>query len=140
MARLMAFDYGSKRIGVAVTDSLQIIATALTTIHPKDAIAFIKKYLETENVVCFVLGEPKQMDGSASQSAQQVKGFATLLKKNFPEVPIEMIDERFTSKMASASIAQSGLKKSDRQKKELVDAVAAVIILQSYLEKKSLGF
>jgi putative Holliday junction resolvase len=140
MARLMAFDYGSKRIGVAVTDSLQIIATALTTIHPKDAIAFIKKYLETENVACFVLGEPKQMDGSASQSAQQVKGFATLLKKNFPEVPIEMIDERFTSKMASASIAQSGLKKSDRQKKELVDAVAAVIILQSYLEKKSLGF
>ena len=136
----MAFDYGSKRIGVAVTDSLQIIATALTTIHPKDAIAFIKKYLETENVACFVLGEPKQMDGSASQSAQQVKGFATLLKKNFPEVPIEMIDERFTSKMASASIAQSGLKKSDRQKKELVDAVAAVIILQSYLEKKSLGF
>lgn len=140
MARLMAFDYGSKRIGVAVTDSLQIIATALTTIHPKDAIAFIKKYLETENVVCFVLGEPKQMDGSASQSAQQVKGFATLLKKNFPEIPVEMIDERFTSKMASASIAQSGLKKSDRQKKELVDAVAAVIILQSYLEKKSLGF
>ena len=140
MARLMAFDYGSKRIGVAVTDSLQIIATALTTIHPKDAIAFIKKYLETENVACFVLGEPKQMDGSASQSAQQVKGFATLLKKNFPEVPIEMIDERFSSKMASASIAQSGLKKSDRQKKELVDAVAAVIILQSYLEKKSLGF
>ena len=140
MARLMAFDYGSKRIGVAVTDSLQIIATALTTIHPKDAMAFIKKYLETENVACFVLGEPKQMDGSASQSAQQVKGFATLLKKNFPEVPIEMIDERFTSKMASASIAQSGLKKSDRQKKELVDAVAAVIILQSYLEKKSLGF
>ena len=140
MARLMAFDYGSKRIGVAVTDSLQIIATALTTIHPKDAMAFIKKYLETENVACFVLGEPKQMDGSASQSAQQVKGFATLLKKNFPEVPVEMIDERFTSKMASASIAQSGLKKSDRQKKELVDAVAAVIILQSYLEKKSLGF
>ena len=140
MARLMAFDYGSKRIGVAVTDSLQIIATALTTIHPKDAIAFIKKYLETENVACFVLGEPKQMDGSASQSAQQVKGFATLLKKNFPEIPVEMIDERFTSKMASASIAQSGLKKSDRQKKELVDAVAAVIILQSYLEKKSLGF
>ena len=136
----MAFDYGSKRIGVAVTDSLQIIATALTTIHPKDAMAFIKKYLETENVACFVLGEPKQMDGSASQSAQQVKGFATLLKKNFPEIPVEMIDERFTSKMASASIAQSGLKKSDRQKKELVDAVAAVIILQSYLEKKSLGF
>ena len=140
MARIMAFDYGSKRIGVAVTDSLQIIATSLTTIHPKDAIDFIKKYLETESVVFFILGEPKQMDGSASQSAQQVKGFATLLKKNFPNIPIEMVDERFTSKMASATIAQSGLKKTDRQKKELVDAVAAVIILQSYLEKKSLGF
>jgi putative Holliday junction resolvase len=136
----MAFDYGSKRIGVAVTDSLQIIATSLTTIHPKDAIDYIKKYLVSEEVAAFILGEPKQMDGSASQSAQQVKGFATLLKKNFADIPIEMIDERFTSKMASAAIAQSGLKKSDRQKKELVDAVAAVIILQSYLEKKSLGF
>jgi putative Holliday junction resolvase len=136
----MAFDYGSKRIGVAVTDSLQIIATSLTTIHPKDAIDYIKKYLVSEEVEAFILGEPKQMDGSASQSAQQVKGFATLLKKNFADIPIEMIDERFTSKMASAAIAQSGLKKSDRQKKELVDAVAAVIILQSYLEKKSLGF
>jgi putative Holliday junction resolvase len=140
MPRLMAFDYGSKRIGVAVTDSLQIIATSLTTIHPKDAIDYIKKYLVSEEVAAFILGEPKQMDGSASQSAQQVKGFATLLKKNFADIPIEMIDERFTSKMASAAIAQSGLKKSDRQKKELVDAVAAVIILQSYLEKKSLGF
>lgn len=140
MPRLMAFDYGSKRIGVAVTDSLQIIATSLTTIHPKDAIDYIKKYLVSEEVEAFILGEPKQMDGSASQSAQQVKGFATLLKKNFADIPIEMIDERFTSKMASAAIAQSGLKKSDRQKKELVDAVAAVIILQSYLEKKSLGF
>lgn len=140
MSRLMAFDYGSKRIGVAVTDSLQIIATSLTTIHPKDVIDFIKKYIETENVACFILGEPKQMDGSASQSGQQVKGFATLLKKNFPDIPIEMEDERFTSKMASAAIAQSGLKKTDRQKKDLIDAVAAVIILQSYLEKKSLGF
>lgn len=140
MSRLMAFDYGSKRIGVAVTDSLQIIATSLTTIHPKDVIDFIKKYLETESVERFIIGEPKQMDGSASQSGQQVKGFATLLKKNFPDIPIEMEDERFTSKMASAAIAQSGLKKTDRQKKDLIDAIAAVIILQSYLEKKSLGF
>jgi putative Holliday junction resolvase len=102
----MAFDYGSKRIGVAVTDSLQIIATSLTTIHPKDAIDYIKKYLVSEEVAAFILGEPKQMDGSASQSAQQVKGFATLLKKNFADIPIEMIDERFTSKMASERIGR----------------------------------
>jgi len=133
MARIMAFDYGTKRIGIAVTDPFQIIATGLTTIHPKDALAFLKKYMETEEIERFIVGEPKQMDGTASQSLQYVKGFVTLLKKNFP-VPIELIDERFTSKMASAVIAQSGLKKTDRQKKELVDTVSATIILQSYLE------
>lgn len=133
MARIMAFDYGTKRIGIAVTDPFQIIATGLTTIHPKDAVAFLKKYMETEEIERFIVGEPKQMDGTASQSLQYVKGFVTLLKKNFP-VPIELIDERFTSKMASAVIAQSGLKKTDRQKKELVDTVSATIILQSYLE------
>lgn len=136
----MAFDFGSKRLGIAVTDPLQIFATALTTIHPKDVVAYIQKYLLTETVETFVVGEPKQMDGTASQIAQQVKGFVTILKKHFPNVPVVMMDERFTSKMASATIAQSGLKKTDRQKKELVDSVAATIILQSYLEKISLNF
>ncbi len=137
----MAFDYGNKRIGVAVTDPLQIIATGLTTIHPKDAVEFIKKYLLTEQIECFVVGEPKQMDGTPSQSAQHVKGFITILKRNFPEIRIESIDERFTSKMASATIAQSGFKKNDRQNKERIDTISATIILQSYLEKKSIrGF
>jgi putative holliday junction resolvase len=137
----MAFDYGNKRIGVAVTDPLQIIATGLTTIHPKDAVEFIKKYLLTEQIECFVVGEPKQMDGTPSQSAQHVKGFITILKRNFPEIRIESIDERFTSKMASATIAQSGFKKTDRQNKERIDTISATIILQSYLEKKSIrGF
>ena len=137
MARIMAFDYGTKRIGMAVTDPLQIIATGLGTIHPKDVVDYLKKYLAAEQVELFVVGEPKQMDGSPSQSAQHVKGFITILKKNFPEIGIESIDERFTSKMASATIAQSGFKKSDRRNKERVDTISATIILQSYLEKKN---
>ena len=139
MPRLLAFDFGTKRLGIAVTDPLQLFATGLTTIHPKDVIEFLKKYLQTEQVETFIVGEPKQMDGTPSQSAPQVKGFVTILKKNFPDIPITMMDERFTSKMASATIAQSGLKKSDRQNKALIDTVSATIILQSYMEKKSLG-
>jgi putative Holliday junction resolvase len=140
MARIIAFDYGNKRIGIAVTDPLQIIATGLDTIHPKDIVAFLKKYLLTESVELFVVGDPKQMNGSPSQSAQHVNGFITILKKNFPGIPIEKADERFTSKMASATIAQSGFKKSDRQNKERVDTISATIILQSHLEKKNYGF
>ncbi len=140
MARIMAFDFGTKRLGIAVTDPLKMFATALTTIHPKDAVAFIQNYLLTEQVETFVVGEPIQMNGKASQSAQDVKGFVTLLKNQFPDVPVQMMDERFTSKMASATIAQSGLKKTDRQRKDLVDSIAATIILQSYLEKLSLNF
>ena len=140
MARIMAFDFGTKRLGIAVTDPLKMFATALTTIHPKDTITFLQQYLKTEEVETFVVGEPKQMDGTASQSAQDVRGFVTVLKKNFANIPVQMIDERFTSKMASQVISQSGLKKSDRQKKDLVDTIAATIILQSYLEKISLNF
>ena len=135
--RILAFDYGTKRIGVAVTDPLQIIATGLDTIHPKDIVEFLKRFLLTEAVELFVVGEPKQMDGTPSQSAQHVKGFITTLKKTFPNIPVETIDERFTSKMAAATIAQSGFKKSDRQNKERVDTISATIILQSYLEKKN---
>ncbi|MEO8793954.1 MAG: Holliday junction resolvase RuvX [Daejeonella sp.] len=137
MARIMAFDYGNKRTGIAVTDPLQLIATGLGTEHPKDIVDYLKKYLATEQVELFVVGEPKQMDGTPSQSAPQVKGFVTILKKNFPEIPVELMDERFTSKMASATIAQSGFKKSDRQNKERIDTISATIILQSYLEKKN---
>ncbi|WP_069660522.1 Holliday junction resolvase RuvX [Arcticibacter eurypsychrophilus] len=139
MSRILAFDYGTRRIGIAVTDPLQIIATGLTTIHPKDIVDFLKKYLETEQVELFVVGEPKQMDGTASQSMPHVKGFMTILKKAFPGIPIEKMDERFTSKMASATIAQSGLKKADRQSKELIDTISATIILQSWMEKRSYG-
>jgi len=137
MPRIMAFDYGTKRIGIAVTDPLQIIATGLETVHPKDIVEYLKKYLVKEAVEKFVVGEPKQMDGTPSQSAPMVKGFVTILKKHFPLVPVEMMDERFTSKMASAVIAQGGLKKTDRQDKSRIDTISAIIILQSYLEKNS---
>lgn len=137
--RILAFDYGTKRIGIAVTDPLQIIATGLDTIHPKDIIDYLKKYLSSEQVELFVVGEPRQMDGSPSQSTPHIKGFITTLKKHFPEIPVERIDERFTSKMASAVVAQSGFKKTDRQNKERLDTISATIILQTYLEKKSLS-
>lgn len=136
--RILAFDYGTKRIGIAVTDPLQIIATGLDTIHPKDIIQYLKNYLANEPVELFVVGEPLQMNGTPSQSTPHIKGFITLLKKNFPEVPVERIDERFTSKMASAVVAQSGFKRSDRQDKARLDTISATIILQTYMEKRSL--
>lgn len=133
----MSFDYGTKRIGIAVTDPMQIIATGLDTVHPLHIVEFLKKYLQTEQVERFIVGEPKQMDNTPSQSAQHVRGFVTILKKNFPEIPVEMLDERFTSKMASATIAQSGMSKKDRQNKALVDTISATILLQSWMEKRS---
>ncbi len=133
--RIMAFDYGTKRIGIAVTDPLQIIATGLDTIHPKDIIQYLKKYMQAEQVERFIVGEPKQMDNSPSQSAGHVRGFVNLLKKEFPAIPLEMLDERFTSKMASAAILQSGAKKHQRQDKGLVDTVSAVILLQSWMSR-----
>lgn len=135
--RILAFDYGTKRIGIAVTDPLQIIATGLDTIHPKDIVEYLKNYLAREQVELFVVGEPLQMNGTPSQSTPHIKGFITILKKHFPEIPVERIDERFTSKMASAVVAQSGFKRSDRQDKARLDAISATIILQTYLEKRS---
>ncbi|PUV23328.1 MULTISPECIES: Holliday junction resolvase RuvX [Sphingobacterium] len=135
--RLMAFDYGTKRIGVAVTDPMQIIATALTTVHPQDIWTFLTDYLQTEQIETFVVGKPRQMDGSDSESASHVVGFMRKLKKIYPAIPVVEIDERFTSKMASAAIAQSGKKKKDRQQKGLIDTVSATIILQSYMDSRS---
>jgi putative Holliday junction resolvase len=138
MSRIIAFDYGTKRIGIAVTDPLQIIATGLDTVHPKDIIDYLKKYLLCEQVEAFVIGNPKQMDGSPSDSAQHVKGFSTLLKKSFPQIPQHWVDERFTSKLAHETILQSGLKKQARRNKERVDTIAATIILQYFMEEHRL--
>ncbi len=132
----MAFDYGTKRIGIAVTDPLQLIASALTTEHPEHVFTFLASYLEKEPVSTFVVGMPRQMDGTDSQSAQHVVGFVRKLRKQFPSIETVTIDERFTSKMASQAIAQSGLRKTQRQQKSLIDEVAATIILQSYLEQR----
>lgn len=132
----MAFDYGTKRVGIAVTDPLQLIATALNTVHAQDVLAYVKAYIANEAVSTFVVGEPRQLDGSESESAQHVRGFIRSLRRAFPDIPTETIDERFTSKMASASIAQSGLTKKKRQDKALIDSVSAVLILQSYLERR----
>ena len=137
MPRIMAFDYGTKRIGIAVTDPMQIIATGLDTIHPNQIIDYLKKYMVTEQIERFIVGEPKQMDNTPSQSAIHVRGFVNLLKKTFPDIPVEMLDERFTSKMASAAIAQSGMGKKARQNKELVDTVSAVILLQNWMESRA---
>lgn len=134
MSRILAFDYGTKRIGIAVTDPLQIIATGLDNVHPKDILDYLKKYLVTEQVEAFVIGDPKQMDGSPSESAQHVKGFSTLLKKNFPHIPQHWIDERYTSKLAQEAVVESGLNKNARRNKERIDIIAATLILQYYME------
>lgn len=135
--RLMAFDYGTKRIGIAVSDSLQIIATALATVHPEEIWNFLQKYLATEQVETFVVGKPMRLDGSPSQSAQHVVGFMRKLKKTYPSIPVVEVDERFTSKIASQAIAQLGLKKQKRQEKSLVDTVSATLILQTYMDSKA---
>ena len=137
MARILAIDYGTKRIGIAVTDDLQLIATGLTTVHNKEIFDFLTNYLKTENVECIVVGEPKQMDNTPSQSAEAVELFIKQLKKKMPEMLIERMDERFTSKMALRAMIDGGSKKKGRQNEGTIDKISATIILQSYMESKN---
>ena len=137
MGRVIAIDYGRKRVGLAVTDELQIIATALSTVHSKDILSWLKDYCKNENVDCFVVGEPRQMNNEASEAAEFIEPFVKKLKKEFPEIPVERYDERFTSKMATQAIMDAGLKKKKRRDKALVDKISAVLILQSWLLNKS---
>jgi putative holliday junction resolvase len=134
MPRIIAIDYGSKRVGIAVTDPLQIIANGLTTVHSKDVIAFLEEYIKREPVECIVVGEPKTLKNEASDSARFIEPFVKHLKKKFPQMKIERFDERFTSSMAQRAMLDGGLKKKDRQNKETVDMVSATIILQGYLD------
>ena len=136
MGRIIAIDYGTKRVGLAVTDPEQIIATPLQTVHSMDVMAFLRDYTARENVECFVVGEPRKLDNTASSVTPQVEAFVRELKRTFPGIPVERIDERFTSQMASQTLIMAGVKKMDRRKKELVDQVSAVIILQSYMEAR----
>lgn len=136
MGRILAIDYGSKRVGMAVTDPLQIIASPLDTVHSKDVINFLKTYDQQEGIECFVLGMPKKLDNTDTNATPLVRQFQKLLKKNFPEKAVYLHDERFTSKMALDAMIRGGSKKKDRREKGNIDKVSAAIILQSYLESK----
>lgn len=136
MGRVLALDYGEKRTGIAVTDELRLIASGLTTVPTIELVSFLKSYLNDESVDVFVIGEPKQMNNTPSESEQYITPFLVELAKHFPAVSIERQDERFTSKMAFQSMLDSGLKKKQRRNKALVDEISATLILQSYLERK----
>lgn len=135
MARILALDFGHKRTGIAVTDELQIIASGLTTVSTPDLLKFLEDYFSKENVELVLIGEPKQMDNTASQSEVSIQEFLKKFTEKFPDKKVERVDERFTSKMAFQSMIDSGLKKKQRQNKALVDEISATIILQSYLYK-----
>lgn len=136
MGRLLAIDYGTKRTGIAVTDEMQIIASGLTTVDTKDLLAFLIDYVTSESVEKFIVGEPKQMDNSASESEVYIQKFLEQLQKLIPNIPVERVDERFTSKMAFQTMIDSGLKKKQRQNKALIDEISATLILQSYLSRQ----
>ena len=136
MGRIVALDYGKVRTGIAVTDELQIIASGLTTVKTSDLIDFLTNYVSRENVEKFIVGEPKQMDYSPSQSEALIKPFLKQLAKTFTDIPIERQDERFTSKMAFQSMIDGGIKKKQRKNKALLDEISATLILQAYINRK----
>jgi putative Holliday junction resolvase len=137
LGRILAIDYGQKRVGLAVTDELQIIATGLGTVHVKDIIQYLKDYVKRENVDRFVVGEPVQLNNQPSDAQRFTEPFVKNLKKQFPDIAVDRFDERFTSKLAHDTMLSAGLKKKDRQNKALVDKISATIILQSYLHSES---
>ncbi len=138
MARVLGIDYGTKRVGLAVTDPLQIIATGLDTVHSMELFAYIKNYLKTEEVERIVIGMPKNLNNEATHSTPHVVGVVRKLKKEFPEIAITEIDERFTSKLAFTAMIESGISKKKRAVKGTIDKLSATIILQSYLEQNTL--
>lgn len=136
MGRVLAIDYGKKRTGLAVTDPLRIIATALETVSSTDLLSYLKTYTQREGVDEFVIGMPKTLKNEDSEIAPLVRKFIQELKNSFPEKPIHEVDERFTSRMAQRTMIEGGMKKKDRQEKGNVDKISAVIILQSFLERQ----
>ena len=131
MSRILAIDYGRKRTGIAVTDPMQIIANGLTTVPTHEL-----KYVAQEKVERIIVGHPKQLNNEDSENMKYIKPFLAQLKKKLPEVPVELVDERFTSVLAHQAMLDGGLKKKARQNKALVDEISATIILQSYLESR----
>lgn len=136
MPRILSIDYGIKRTGIAVTDEMQIIASGLTTVPSETLIAFLKDYFSKEKVEKVIIGEPKQMDGTPSESAVIIEKFIKTFTMTFPAMPLDRVDERFTSKMAFQTMIDSGLKKKQRQNKALIDEIAATIMLQDYMNRK----
>ena len=133
MGKILAIDYGEKRIGLAVTDDMKMIAFGLTTVNTSEIFTYLSDYIPRENVDVIVVGEPKQMDNTASESEVYIKPFLVKLAERFPTIPIKRHDERFTSKMAFQTMLDSGFKKKQRRNKALIDEISATIILQSYL-------
>ncbi len=136
MGRILAIDYGKKRTGIAVTDPLQIIANGLTTVPTHELMNFLMEYLKKEPVERIIIGHPKQMNNEDSENMKNIVPFINRLKKVLPDMPVELVDERFTSVLAHQTMLAGGLKKKDRQNKALVDEISATIILQSYLESR----
>ena len=140
MGRILAIDYGKKRTGIAVTDILQMIANGLTTVATTELMDFVLKYVEKEPVERIIVGHPKQMNNEDSENMKRIIPFVNQLKKKLPNIPVELVDERFTSVLAHQAMLDGGLKKKARQNKALVDEISATIILQSYLETKKYQF
>lgn len=136
MGRILAIDYGKKRVGLAVTDPLQLIANKLTTVAAPEIFDFLTNYFNTEKVDLVVVGYPVTLKNEASESIRYINPFLKQFQKKFPEMRIELMDERFTSKLAFQTMIDAGLKKKERQNKSLIDAVSATIILQSYMEQQ----
>ncbi|MBT8265849.1 MAG: Holliday junction resolvase RuvX [Bacteroidia bacterium] len=136
MGRIVAIDFGVKRTGIAVTDELQIIASGLTTVKTAELMTFLKTYTSNESVELFIVGLPKQLNNDPSESEALILPFIESLTQNFPNIPIERVDERFTSKIAFQTMIDSGLSKKKRRDKGLIDEISATIILQSYLYSK----
>ena len=136
MARIMAIDYGRKRTGLAVTDPLQLVPGALTTVPTSELMAYLQGYFEREPVERVVLGHPRQMDGSPSESMRYIAPFIGSFRKTWPHLPLELFDERFTSVLAHRTMLDAGLGRKDRQNKGLVDALSATILLQDYMESR----
>ena len=139
MARILAIDYGRKRSGIAVTDTLQIIANGLTTVPSHTLINFLKDYIAKESVELIIVGLPRQMNYEESESMKYIKPFVNKLQKEIPNIPVEYFDERFTSRMAQQTMIDGGLKKKQRQNKALVDEISATIILQGYMEGRRMS-
>ena len=135
MARIMCFDYGTKRVGIAVTDNLKMIATGLGTLHPNEIDAYLQTYFKTETIELFLIGLPKKLDNTVNDVERYIKGFIKKLNTHFPHIPIVRIDERFTSSMAQQTMLQGGFKKNVRQNKALVDQISATIMLQNFLNQ-----